>query len=148
MSELKYKMEFSLGDPYGDGHRYYDTSYIRSNYSANNIDNIYEEACKKLGFNYVKVAASEYENRTLDAKYVSILIENGVIDKDYISIVKEGDSDYYGDKGQIFFDENDEFAELFFNIIKWAKPDFEWEYVPYEGNILYTLHGAGYGLFD
>lgn len=147
MSELKYKMEFSLGDPYGDGHRYCETFYIRSNYSADDIDNIYKEACKKLGFDYVIVAASEYEDRTLDAKYVSILIENGVIDKDYILIVKEEDSDYYGDKGQIFFDENDEFAELFFNIIKWAKPDFEWEYVPYEGTILCTLQGVGYGLF-
>lgn len=147
MPELKYKMEFSLGDPSCDGHRYYETIYIRSNYSADDISKIYQEACEKLGFNYVEVAASEYEDRTLDAKYVSILIEKGVIDKDYISIVKEEDSDYYGDKGQIFFDENDNFTELFFDIIKWAKPDFEWEYVPYEGTILWTLQGAGYGLF-
>lgn len=147
MSELKYKMEFSLGDPSGDGHRYCNTSYIRSNYSANDIDNIYKEACKKLGFDYVVVAASEYEDRTLDIKYVSILIEKGVITKDYYLIVTEEDTDYYGDKGQIFFDEIYDFIKLYFDIIKWAKPDFEWEYIPYEGNILWTLHGAGYGLF-
>lgn len=148
MSELKYKMEFSLGDPSGDGHRYCETVYIRSNYSTDDISKIYQEACEKLGFNYIKVAASEYEERTLDAKYVSILIDKGVIDKDYILIVKEEDSDYYGDKGQIFFDGYDDFTELFFDIIKWAKPDFEWEYTPYDGNILWTLQGAGYGLFD
>ena len=147
MSELKYKMEFSLGDPSGDGHRYYNTSYIRSNYSANDIDNIYKEACKKLGFDYVVVAASECKDRTLDIKYVSILIEKGVITKDYYLIVTEEDTDYYGDKGQIFFDEIDDFIKLYFDIIKWAKPDFEWEYIPYEVNILWTLHGAGYGLF-
>ena len=147
MSELKYKMEFSLGDPSGDGHEYYNTSYIKSNYSANDIDNIYKEACKKLGFDYVVVAASEYEDRTLDIKYVSILIEKGVITKDYYLIVTEEDLDYYGDKGQIFFDEIDDFIKLYFDIIKWAKPDFEWEYVPYEGTILWTLQGTGYGLF-
>ena len=48
MSELKYKMEFSLGDPSGDDHRYYNTSYIRSNYSANDIDNIYKDKEKEL----------------------------------------------------------------------------------------------------
>lgn len=148
MSELKYKMEFSLGDPYGDGHRYFDTSYIRSNYSADDISKIYHEACEKLGFDFVDKAAAEYENRNLNSKYVTILIENNIITEEYPLIVREEDNSYYyGDEGSIYFDSSEDYVELFFKIIKWAKPDFEQEYIPYEGNILWTLHGAGYGLF-
>lgn len=149
MPELKYKMEFSLGDPSGDGHRYYDTNYIRSNYSADDISKIYHEACKKLGFDFVKEAAAEYEDRNLNSKYVAILIENNIITKECPLIVSEEDSSYYfGDEGSIYFDTSEDYIELFFNIIKWIKPDFEWEYTFYDGDILRTLQGAGYGLFD
>lgn len=148
MSELKYKMEFSLGDPSGDGHRYYDTSYIKSNYSADDISKIYHEACEKLGFDFVEEAAAEYEDRNLNSKYVAILIENNIITEEYPLIVNEDNSYYFGDEGSIYFDAPEDYIELFFDIIKWVKPDFEWEYTPYDGNILWTLQGAGYGLFD
>lgn len=149
MSELKHKMEFSLGDPSGDGHRYYDTFYIKSNYSADDISEIYYETCEKLGFDFVKEAAAEYEDRNLNSKYVAILIENNIITEECPLIVsEEKDSYYFGDEGSIYFDTAEDYIELFFKIIKWTKLDFEWEYTPYDGNILWALQGTGYGLFD
>ena len=148
MSELKYKMEFSLGDPSCDGHRYSETFYIRSNYSSKDIEKIYEEACKMLEFDYVKEAANEYEYQNLDKKYVTKLIEVGIINKNDDLIVKEKDDHFiYGETGDISFDEKEDYIKLFFNIIKWKKPDFEWEFAPFVNDILRPLEGAAYGLF-
>lgn len=139
MSELTYTMKFTLGDSL-------EVFYVKSNYNERQISNIYKEACDKLGFNYVEEAASD--DRFLEAKYVKKLIEYEIIDKDHVLITKEEDNHwYFGETGDIYFEEPIDFIELFFLIIKRFKPDFKWELTEPVDEILWILDGAGNGLY-
>ena len=56
MSELKYNVCFTLGDPGGDGHANTSDYHMVSNYSAKEIDEAYKKATEILGFNFVKTS--------------------------------------------------------------------------------------------
>ena len=55
MSELKYNVCFTLGDPGGDGHANTSDYHMVSNYPAKEIDEAYKKATEILGFDFVDI---------------------------------------------------------------------------------------------
>ncbi len=144
---MKYNIYFSLGDPWNDGHGYYSSYRITANYSVKDIENAYMKTTEILGFNFIKEVGSEYEcSRWIPEEYTNKLLSLGIINKE--NIVKE-DSEFSWDtpKGCFeFSNSEDEFIEIYFNIVKYSLPDFEWETRDLEEETLSDLNGAAYRL--
>lgn len=69
--------------------------------------------------------------------------ELNIIDDEYITTE---DRKYGPPAGCYWFDyAEDEFLEVFFNIVRYSLPDFEWTSRDLEEDTLYLLEGAAYG---
>ena len=140
MSELKYNVCFTLGDPGGDGHANTSDYHMVSNYSAKEIDEAYKKATEILGFNFVEKVGSEYEDNELHEPYLSILIEKGII--------KEEDYKYEYDGKTLldtYLNESD-FIDIFRNICKLILPDLIIKGRDLEEQQISSLEGAAYGI--
>ena len=140
MSELKYNVCFTLGDPSGDGHANTSEYHMVSNYSAKEIDEAYKKATEILGFNFVKKVGVNHQDNELHEPYFSILIEKGII--------KEEDYKYEYD-GKTFLDtylDEDEFIDIFENICQLVLPDLLIDYRDLEEQQIFSLEGAAYGI--
>ena len=82
MSELKYNVCFTLGDPSGDGHANTSDHHMVSNYSAKEIDEAYKKATEIIGFDFIKNVGSDYQDNELHEPYFSILVKKGIIEKE------------------------------------------------------------------
>ena len=140
MSELKYNVCFTLGDPSGDGHANTSDYHMVSNYSAKEIDEAYKKATEILGFNFVKKIGVNHQDNELHEPYFSILIEK--------EIIKEEDYKYEYDGKTLldtYLDESD-FIDIFENICKLVLPDL----IIYDRNLeeqtISSLEGAAYGI--
>ncbi len=143
---LKYRLSFCIGDPSEDGHGKKRNYYINCNYSSEEIDKIYKQLTDKLGFDFCKEAASEYESQELAPEFTEKLIEIEFLDKDDEGIVPEGDRWYT--PGSYHFEKIDEFLLMFFNLLQMIQPDLDYEFVQLDwGNLVRPLNGAGYGFF-
>ncbi len=144
---MKYNIYFSLGDPWNDGHGISYDYHIVTNYSVKDIENAYMKTTEILGFNFIKEVGIEYEcDRWIPEEYTSKLLSLGIINKE--NIVKE-DPEFSWDAPKGCYDFNDtedEFIEIYFNIVKYSLPDFEWEIRDLEEETLSDLNGAAYGL--
>lgn len=144
---MKYNIYFSLGDPWSDGHGINYEYHITANYSVEDIENAYTKTTEILGFNFIKEVGSECEcDRWIPKEYTSKLLSLGIINEE--NIVKEDPEFSWGvPKGCFeFFNMEDEFIEIYFNIVKYSLPDFEWEIRDLEEETLSDLNGAAYGL--
>ena len=140
MSELKYNVCFTLGDPSGDGHANTSEYHMVSNYSAKEIDEAYKKATEILGFNFVEKVGSDYEDNELREPYFSILIEKGII--------KEEDYKYEYDGKTLldtYLDESD-FIDIFKSICKLVLPDLVIKGRDLEEQQISSLEGAAYGI--
>lgn len=145
--DLKYRLSFCIGDPSEDGHGKKRNYYINCNYSSEEIDAIYKKLTDKLGFDFCKEAASEYESQELAPEFTNRLIEIGFLDKDDEGIIQE-DGRWYV-PGSYHFEEISEFLLMFFDLLQFIQPDLDYEYVQLEwGELVRPLEGAGYGFFD
>lgn len=140
MSELKYNVCFTLGDPSGDGHANTSDYHMVSNYPAKEIDEAYKKAIEILGFDFVNKVGSDYQDNRLREPYFSILVEKGVIKKE----------DYeYEYKGKTCLDtylDEDDFIDIFESICQLVLPDLEIGYRDLEEQQIYSLEGAAYGI--
>lgn len=140
MSELKYNVCFTLGDPSGDGHANTSEYHMVSNYSAKEIDEAYKKATEILRFNFVEKVGSDYEDNELREPYFSILVEKGIIKKE--------DYEYEYDSKTLldtYLDESD-FIDIFRNICKLILPDLIIKGRDLEEQQIFSLEGAAYGI--
>lgn len=146
---MEHKLTFTLGDPYWDGHGLTSVYYITCNYSDPEIDSAYKEMSKRLGFDFLELF-SEYEcSMIISAEHTKILVENGLIDPSRVITAEElSRCSWYSeeDLGAMELDGEDEYIDIFFNIVKIILPDLKWSIAMSDFNILTSLDGAGYGL--
>ena len=140
MSELKYNVCFTLGDPGGDGHANTSDYHMVSNYPAEKIDEAYKKATEIIGFNFIKKVGVDYQDNELHEPYFSILVEKGIIEKE----------DYeYEYKGKTllntYLDEED-FINIFKNICQLILPNLIIDYRNLEEQRISSLEGAAYGI--
>ena len=138
MSELKYNVCFTLGDPSGDGHANTSEYHMVSNYSAKEIDEAYKKATEILGFNFVEKVGSDYEDNELREPYFSILVEKGVIKKE--------DYEYEDENYLNTYLNEDEFIDIFESICQLVLPDLVIDYRNLEEDRIFSLEGAAYGI--
>ena len=140
MSELKYNVCFTLGDPSGDGHANTSEYHMVSNHPAKEIDEAYKKATEILGFDFVDKVGSDYQDSRIHEPYFSILVEKGIIKKE----------DYeYEYKDETRFDtylDEDDFIDIFESICKLVLPDLVISYRNLEEHQIYSLEGAAYGI--
>jgi hypothetical protein len=140
MSELKYNVCFTLGDPGGDGHANTSDYHMVSNHPAKEIDEAYKKAIEILGFDFVDKVGADYQDSKLREPYFSILVEKGVIKKE----------DYeYEYKGEIHLDtylDEDDFIDIFEGICQLVLPDLVIGYRDLKEQQIFSLEGAAYGI--
>lgn len=141
---MSYNICFTLGDPSGDGHANTSEYHIVATHSVEEITNAYKKTTELLGFDFVKEVGSEYEaDRWIPQEYTKKLLELNIIDDEYITTE---DHQYGLPAGCYWFDyAEDEFLEVFFNIVRYSLPDFEWTSRDLKEDTLYLLEGAAYG---
>lgn len=140
MSELKYNVCFTLGDPSGDGHANTSNYHMVSNYSAKEIDEAYKKATEILEFNFVEKVGVNYKDNELHEPYFSILIKKGII--------KEEDYKYEYD-GKILLDtylDESDFIDIFKSICKLVLPDLVINHRDLEEQQILSLEGTAYGI--
>ena len=140
MSELKYNVCFTLGDPSGDGHANTSDYHMISNYPAKEIDEAYKKATEILGFNFVKKIGINHQDNELHEPYFSILVEKGII--------KEEDYKYEYDGKTLldtYLDESD-FIDIFKSICKLVLPDLVINRRNLEEQQISSLEGTAYGI--
>ena len=140
MTELKYNVCFTLGDPSGDGHASTSDYHMVSNYPAKEIDEAYKKATEILEFDFIKNVGADYLDNELHEPYFSILIEKGIIKKE----------DYeYEYEGKIYLntylDEN-EFIDIFKSICQLVLPDLVINRRNLEEQQISSLEGTAYGI--
>lgn len=140
MTELKYNVCFTLGDPGGDGHANTSDYHMVSNYPAEKIDEAYKKATEILGFDFIKKVGVDYQDNEFHEPYFSILIKKGIIEKE----------DYeYEYKGKTFLDtylDEEDFINIFKNICQLILPNLIIDYRNLEEQRISSLEGAAYGI--
>lgn len=79
------KIEFTIGDPSGDGHEKSDSFIVQSNLEVNKLQIIHQSAKQKLGFD-IRDIAGEYGEHTIKPVIFAKLIS--------LNIIKEEDDIY------------------------------------------------------
>ena len=140
MTELKYNVCFTLGDPGGDGHANTSDYHMVSNYSAKEIDEAYKKATEILGFNFVEKVGVNYQDNELREPYFSILIEKGIIKEEDYKYEYDGKTllDTYLDKS--------DFIDIFKSICKLVLPDLVINRRDLEEQQISSLEGTAYGI--
>ncbi len=142
---MKYKLTFTLGDPSWDGHGLTSVYYIVCNHSSEEIEAAYRKASQKLGFDFLKLFEEFECSWTISKEHSQILVENKVVDWEWLRLDKNVfDED---ELGTIELDGEDEFVDIFFNIVQLELPDLTWDTAVLGFDMLSVLEGAGYGLF-
>lgn len=140
MSELKYNVCFTLGDPGGDGHANTSDYHMISNYPAKEIDEAYKKATEILGFNFVKKVGINHQDNELHEPYFSILIEKGIINKEDYKYEYDGKTLL-----DTYLDESD-FIDIFKSICKLVIPDLVINSRNLEEQQISSLEGTAYGI--
>lgn len=97
-----------------------------------------------LGFDFIKEVGSEYEaDGWIPQEYTKKLLELNIIDDEYITT----EDVQYGPPAECYWFDyaEDEFLEVFFNIVRYSLPYFQWTTRDLEEDTLYLLERAAYG---
>lgn len=99
---MKYNIEFTLGDPGGDGHACTTDYHIVANHSADEISKAYKETTKLLGFDFIKEVGVDFQSDYwIPEKFTKELLKLGIIDEKY---VRESDAEWGAPAGCYEFD--------------------------------------------
>lgn len=143
---MKYNITFKLGDPSFDGHGRTEEYHITANHSVKDITEAYNKTTKILGFDFIEEIGKDYDsNFWIPEEYTKKLLEFGIITDEYVT--KEDETKHYGPpKGCYEFDNALlEFIDIFFFIVKYSLPDFDWKPIKLKEDRLYILEGKAYG---
>jgi hypothetical protein len=136
MSEMSNTISLVLGDWSGDGHEKTETIVLRSNLTNKQIEDAYKKGTNKVGFDFIRTIANEYEDNVISAEKLDALIELGL--KDFDRIGDDTDEDDYNL-------DTDSFADIYLFIVKLGNEDFEYKILVGESNP--EIRIGGYGLF-
>lgn len=136
-----YRMNFTLGDPGGDGHGMKEDYHITANHSVKEIEAAVKQFETETKFK-ISNWAEDYEDNSLPAEDVNDLAElEFITDKENIPGIDCWEDDYT-------FDGANGYVTFIFNvIIKHYIPDFEWGFTEFREQTLDCMDGNGYGLF-
>lgn len=155
-----YNLTFTLGDPSCDGHGCTKEFHIQTNHNKEDIYSAYIDFSAQYGFRYLDMVGDEYDCfGGIPEDITKVLFELGIITNEerviHYDDTREkykGDTYHYEENrdhrydGCYEFDDCDEeFLDIFFKIIKYQIPDFEWKIRDLEEETLSILHGRGYG---
>lgn len=140
MSELKYNVCFTLGDPGGDGHANTSDYHMVSNHPAKEIDEAYKKATEILGFDFVDKVGADYQDSKLREPYFSILVEKGIIKKE------DYEYEYNGETRLDTYLDEDDFIDIFESICQLVLPDLVIGYRDLKEQQIFSLEGAAYGI--
>lgn len=153
---MEHKITFSLGDPWGDGHGWFEEFHIKANYSAKEINKAYFDFCNKHDFNYVQEICAEYECGECNQAQTQRLLSLGLINEE--DIYHFDSTVFYANERVMQWDKErdgcfdmeslDDYIKIFFKIISKELPDFKWEYNCLNEEILDCLNGAAYGMLN
>lgn len=111
-----YNFNLIFRDPYNHGIQ--DSYHMVSNYSLKDITRAYKEASDIIGVNFIKQCYREYEDFYLDEKTTKMLVDHGIINKEYVEIDNMCEGEYYIEAAYNLID-------IFENIVKLVLKDFE-----------------------
>ena len=141
-NELKYHMEFTLGDPSADGHGLKEEFHIVANHSVKEIDDAVAKFANETNFS-ISNWAEDYEDNRLPEEDIDDLVKLGFIaDRDHIPGVDnwDGERSFDGGNGYVRF--------VFEVIVKHYIPDFKWSNYNIPNELtLNCMDGNGYGLY-
>lgn len=127
-----------LGDWSHDGHEKTETINIRSNLLKAGIEEAYALGTEKLGFDFCKEIAADYEDNMLDNEKWEALKKLGYQDDDL-----EEDGIKYNEGDISLW--TDSFTDIYLFIVKLGNDEFEFEYLSEVQNPQIKI--GGYGLF-
>jgi len=136
--QLNHNITFTLGDTSSYGHCMTSTYHFVCNYSTEEIEKAYKEATKELGFDFIHNVCVEYEDNLLSLEYAEILVEKGVLHKEWI---EDSENEY------MYIDGEEEYIDIVFGIIKLKLPLLTYDYRDLNEESLLILNDAAYGLF-
>jgi hypothetical protein len=144
------KINIAVGDEGGDGHEKNEQVTIESNLTKKELEKTYKKSSKILGFDFCKIAATDYENSEVPIKYFQALRDSGYqgvieAEEDYnILIAKPKDKRERWErnlKGPSVT--MDEYIDIFLFICKLGDPQLKYKIVHDDNDY---LHIGGYGL--
>ena len=156
-----YNCSFTLGDPSCDGHGCTKEYHIFTSHSASEITKAYIDFSQEFGFRYLEEVGADYECfGGVPENITEKLFELGILtNQERIVRFDETGERYKNDRYRYLRDEElkydgwytfddclEEFLDIFFKIIKYKLPDFEWCLRDLEEEHLAVLDGSGYGL--
>lgn len=132
MKELKYNIEFRLGDSDWE----HDDWYMVSNYSAKEIDDAYNQASKIIGFDFT----GEY--CILD----NIIEYEQMKDLEKHNIAPNEAYDVPSKEGYII--DTETYLKIFKNIVRLVLKDFDWKTRNLDSECVWSLDETGVGLYE
>ena len=140
------KIKFSIGDPSCDGHCISEEYHVTVSHSTEEIEEAYNRATKKLGWDFLKEIAVDYEENRIYLDSINDLQEKLNIDiKLYLDNWQLSDLER---KNYCYLDP-DSFVNIFFAIVSSEIQDFDYFIELFENEEkFYLLDGTGYGLFS
>ncbi len=136
MSELTNTISLVLGDWSHDGHGHTDTVVILSNLTNKQIESAYKKGTKKVGFDFIKDVASDYEDSKISEEQLNKLISLGL--KGWDKVGDESDED-------ALYLYTEAYADIYLFIVKLGNEEFEYKIL--EGELNPEIHIGGYGMY-
>lgn len=133
--------ELEMGDDSCDGHCITRTRNVCSNLNAGQISEGYAASKDKLGFDFINIVATDYEDNALSMEKLKKLRENGVATWKFED--EEGLSEEDLQTLEYVSLDADTYSQIYLELVKVGNPEFKHE----------TLKGkylsiGGYGLFS
>jgi len=122
-----YNITFNLGDSDTTSYREY---HMESNYSASEIEEAYEKACKMMGYYFTESCFSN--SNQLNDEDKQKLYSFGIITTEDLTYEEWCLDDY---------------IDIFIGVVRLILPDFELEYRNLNEQFLYCIDGSAEGLF-
>lgn len=117
----------------------HDSFMIESNLSASEIEEAYEKAKEKLGFDWISdICAGDYDRRLPLEKFQKLFTLGVIKDNESDYWERCRDKDYYIESPLIF-------ADLYLKIIKLGNPNFEYKYL--NNSELESIEIGGHGFY-
>lgn len=139
MSELKHRVELSVGDWSRDGHNISESLFIMSNLTGKQMEKAYKKGVKVCGLDVEASVAAEYEDSVLREEDFEKLKAAG------FPFEAKWEMDLRKTFEEIYLDE-DMFCDLYLFVVKLGDPKFEHEYIKTDYNNIVRV--GGYGLFQ
>ena len=125
-----------MGDPSGDGHSMVKENFICANISYQKILDAYKSAVAVIGFDYVDVVATEYDEPSITKEHLNKLRDAGLL------IVIE-DEEYSVNDNYVSIHQ-EEYFNIWLQLVKLGNSQFNYQSIRSQQ----VIDIGGYGLFS